>query len=391
MSEVAVTGTDAAPIEEVVATPNPISTEQPNSGAEEKPEATSADKAAAPEKKPSVRDAIDAAAKKTEAKEAAEDKAAKPEPAADKTQQRDPTGKFAAKPADPKADPAKTPEPVKDASKSHTEPPTRFSADAKAAWQTAPEPVKAEVHRAIRELEQGVTQHKADAEAYKPFKEFHELAKQHNVDPQKALREYVGIDKMLGENFPAGIARIFQNKGVDIRTFAADVLNLNQQFREALKVGQSQRQTAQPSPEVAALHAKIAQLEQRLGGVTSTIETQGKAAAEAQIGREIQEFMATNPPLFDELSEQIAAHIANSGLSLKDAYAKAYADFQVLAERAGLKPQPTIADPGKTDPAAQTRGQKSISGAPGAGSYPAAKAASTSIRESILRAAREAA
>lgn len=379
----------AAPSEQPVSLPNPISTE-PNPGAGDKPEAKA--ETPAPEKKLSVRESLEAAAKKTEQKEVATDKA---KPLETSTANRDDKGKFAAAAPKPgeagqqKADPAVVDATAKPAATVHAEAPTRFSNDAKAAWATAPEPLKAEVHRAIRELDQGIAKYKPDAEKFVPFKEFHDLATSLKVDPARALREYVTLDKMLGENFPEAMARICQNKRVDIRAFAADVLQLNPQARAALKIGAGQQQAQPVSPEVLALRNEIAQLKQQIGGVTGHVQqqqAQSQQAQEAVVNHEIATFKTTNPPLFDELSQQIAEHIANSGLSLQDAYAKAFGDFQDMAQRAGLKPQHQ-ATTETADLAAQTlKGQKSITGAPGAGSAPATQKPSSSIREALRKA-----
>ena len=45
--------------------------------------------------------------------------------------------------------------------------PERFSNDAKAVWDTAPEPVKAEVDRMHREMTAGIEKHRAKAENYR--------------------------------------------------------------------------------------------------------------------------------------------------------------------------------------------------------------------------------
>lgn len=377
----------AEPSEQPVSLPNPISTE-PNPGAGDKPEAKV--ETPAPEKKLSVRESLEAAAKKTEQKDAEAEKA-KPVQAGAPTN-RDPTGKFAAKaPEDgqQKADPALTDATAKPTATAHAEAPTRFSADAKTAWATAPEPVKAEVHRALRELDQGIAKYKPDAEKFVPFKEFHDLAASLKVDPARALREYVTLDKMLGENFPEAMARICQNKRVDIRAFAADVLQLSPQARAQLRVGQGQQQAQPVSPEVLALRQEIAQLKQQVGGVTGHVQQEqerSRQSQEAAVTQEITQFKASNPPLFDELSEQIASHIANNGLSLQDAYGKAFNDFQAMAQRAGLRPQQQAAAE-TADLTAQTlKGQKSITGAPGAGSAPATQKPSSSIREALRKA-----
>jgi hypothetical protein len=72
------------------------------------------------------------------------------------------------KPLEAGADKTKTPVADK-VPGGHAEPPARFSADAKAAWATAPEAVRAETHRALKELSDGLSQYQQVFEPLKPF------------------------------------------------------------------------------------------------------------------------------------------------------------------------------------------------------------------------------
>ena len=55
-------------------------------------------------------------------------------------------------------------------------PPARFSTDAKAAWDEAPEVVRAEVLRMEREFTAGFAKHRAAAERDALLAEFHDMA-----------------------------------------------------------------------------------------------------------------------------------------------------------------------------------------------------------------------
>lgn len=354
--------------DETVILPNPIQAE-----GEKTEEQLAADKAAAEPKKRTVRESVEAAAAKVEAKDkeaakdgeatsedkAAADAKAKADAKAVEGKTKDPkTGKFVAKEPTP------------------ADPPARFVAEAKTAWAATPDPVKAEVHRTIKNLEAGITEH---AKRWEPLKEYDDLAKKSGTTLDRALKEYIGIDKQLGENFPAAMQRICANKGVDIRAFAADVLQLPPAARQQLRIGGQPQAAPVASPEVLDLRRKVAALEQQVTGVTGNIQQRQSAETE----RQVSEF-AADKPLFSELSAQIAAHIANSGLSLPDAYAKAYDDFTAMAERAGFSTRTQSPVP---QPRVQNPGSKSIKGAPGLGSSPATRKPSSSIREAILRAA----
>lgn len=155
--------------------------------------------------------AVEARQKKVEPKVEAkaepkvEPKAAEPP----KEAQRAPDGKFAAKeqPAEPPKVEAKPDSP-------HREAPARFSPDAKTAWETAPEPVKAEVHRAIKELEQGHQKYKADAEAWSDLREFDQIAKQHGTTVKQALQGYISLEQQLKNDPLGGLEAIVSRIGL---------------------------------------------------------------------------------------------------------------------------------------------------------------------------------
>lgn len=351
--------------DDIASPPQPIRDEPQT--APETPEPVKTDKTA---EKLSARDALKAAAAKVEKQEAGDktDEVKPSDKARDET-----TGKFkAAEPAkEAKAAPDVEAKPALDKSISHNEAPSRFSPEAKAKWAEADETVRAETHRAIKELEQGHAKYKQDATDFEPFREFHKLAREKNVDVSYALKQYVGIDKLLAEDFRAGIERICENKGIKLEDFAQHVL-------KNPVTPQQQQATARER----ALEAKIADLEKKITGVDSVITQQQSRTFEAEV-----EAFARDKPLFDELSEVIVSHIANNGLSLQDAYDKAVADAQAMAQRLGFIPKTVTAAIPDADLEAQTlRGQKSIAGAPSAGSAPATTKPSPNIKAALLRA-----
>ena len=360
-----------APAEDILVPPNPIS-DEPQPAPEKAPEPVKADK---PAEKLSARDALKAAAEKVEKQDAADTNAKeKPVEAKPVDKARDETGKFAPKAGESEKVAAPVvAKPVElDKSVPHNEAPARFSPEAREKWATADETVRAETHRALKELEQGHAKYKQDATDFEPFREFHALAKEKNVDAAAALRQYVGIDQLLAKDFRAGIERICQNKGLKLEDFAAHVL-------KNPVTPQQQQATAREQ----ALEAKIAALEAKFNGVSTVVTEQQSKTLEAEV-----EAFAVDKPHFAELSEQIASHIANDGLSLPEAYDKALKDAQALAQRLGFIPKtetaPIVPD---VDLEAQTlRGQKSIAGAPSAGSAPASQKPSPNIKAALLRA-----
>jgi len=362
--------------EQVVETPNPIST-KPQEKAEE------------PKKPVSTREALEKAAAKVKASSEADkgkDTPKQVEPKAEAKSAEKPAQEAQAAqqktPAQQSAPQAQTQQPMAQtpAATKFTAP-DRFSPDAKAAWETAPEPVKAEVHRAIRELEQGHQKYKADAEAFGEIREYHDLAQKHGTSVKDALSRYTGLERRLASadgNIKAqAVAEVLQYAGLTPQAYAAYVTG-----RPANQV------QAQNDATVAALRQEIAGLKQQIGGVTTTIQDQRNSALMTDIAK-----FAETHERFDELSESIAKLIT-SGMAadLNEAYSMADRLNPGSAANTGAKTtSPARADLGlgnTDDLQAQTlKGSKSVAGAPSSGSDPVKKGKpSSSIRESLKRA-----
>jgi hypothetical protein len=245
--------------------------------------------------------------------------------------------------------------------------PSRFSPDAKAAWATVPEPVKAEVNRAIKELEGGIQRYQAD---FEPYKDFDRQLKTNGQTFQEVFEHYSGIEKVLAENPLKGLDTICRNMGLSLKQVAAHVM------------GQPvDQQTQQNDAYVSQLEQKINALEKQVGGVTTTIKTQ----QEGLLLKEIDAFAAKpENSRFDELSEDIVFFL-NSGKT------KDLAEAYRLADRLNPAPQApatTIAAPAAQQTAtSQTRkGQLSPSGAPSTASNVAARTPPASARDALDRA-----
>lgn len=370
----------SAPVDQPqVSTPNPIEGDIPVKEPEAKPEPKPDDK---PEPKRSVSDALRKAEADLKAKaekpdvKAAPDPKAKADPVKTEGPARDETGKFAARePAQgteaPKEGetPAKPAEQAEKPASQFRDPPKRFSDDAKAAWETAPEPVKAEVHRAVRELESGLEKYRTE---YEPLKPYNDLAKQHGTSIKDALDRYTGLERMLGSPDQnqklAGLQQVFDYAGISPRQFAAQIM------------GQTPEQGAvQQDQTLRELRQEIASLKQQLGGVSTNMQQR----QEQEVLSKIQQF-AADKPRFDELSEDIAFFLKSGRTQdLQEAYQ--------LAERLNRAPAPQ-SPPAQTriepTPEAQTlKGSKSVSGAPSLGASPAKGQPSSSIKEALKRAA----
>ncbi|MDB5604270.1 MAG: hypothetical protein JWP25_1170 [Bradyrhizobium sp.] len=105
-------------------------------------------------------------------------------------------------------------------------PPARFSADAKAEWDTAPETIRAEVSRMAMEFTAGFAKYKAAAERDASLAEFHDIAAKGKTTVKEALSKYVNMENQLRADPVKGLEIICQNVGMSLREVAAKVLGL---------------------------------------------------------------------------------------------------------------------------------------------------------------------
>ncbi len=305
----------------------------------------------------------DAKAKDTAPKPAtaAKPEPAKPEPAAKPAAQKGPDGKFvSAKPQEAAAAAQQAPKP---ATGQHAEPPSRFSADAKAEWATAPESVRAEVHRMHREFEAGYTKHRAAAEAYETVRDFDEFTKAHGGNLRQVITNYATLEQALVQGDEAtknnALAKVFQRAGVNPREWAAKLLGQPVEQRDAAH-----------HSELTSLRTELANLRNIVGGVADTMREQKQSATVEQVTA-----FAKDHPRFDELSSVDIEHSIQTIL-------KSNLVPQNLAPQARLQKAYELADrlnPASGNPAPLSReqpppandaGTKSIAGSPANGSDP---------------------
>jgi hypothetical protein len=292
--------------------------------------------------------------------------AKKAEPKVDESGRlRGPDGKFAAKDAtEPEAEPAKAPEGTDRGTIS--EPPSRFSPDAKEAWKDAPDSVKGEIKRAITELESGLAQKDAQLEPLKPF---FDMAQQHGVTVDGALGNYVRMEQLLAKDMRAGLDAIAQNFGIS--------------FDQMIAQATGQAQSGQPDPrdqKIAQLTSQIHDLTNQINGVSTTVNRSQEQAIMAEV-----ESFASDKPAFDYLQDDIAARLsANSGMTLDQAYNAALENAQRVS--AVLNPPSQPDNPASPAAPTQPREQRSVTGAPNAGSDPGTRKPSRNRSEALQRA-----
>jgi len=307
----------------------------------------------------------DTDAEKAETKPKAEDKPeAKAEKAEDDGPARGPDGKFVAK------DGEKEVEAKDDAKQEKTplaDPPSRFSSDAKEAWKDAPEAIRAETHRMLRELEGGLQKKDAQLEPLKPY---YEMAEKHGVKLESALANYVNMENMLRQDPAQGLQVLARNMGMS-----------PQQLAQTLMGEQGDGKQDPRDQEITRLHNELQQFKQQFSGLNQTVQSQ----QEATIAQQIQQF-AADKPHFDMLSQDIAGLLqSGQAQGLEDAYEIALQKAQKYVEQ--FAPQQPAPEPEQPQaPAAQTRPALSVTGAPNAGSNPGNRQPSKNRNEALSRA-----
>lgn len=388
----------SATSEQVAQTPNPVRTD---------PASQPADKQDAKEQpKPSAREAIANARKKLDDQEKAE--AAKPVRSDPKAEQKnDKQVEKQPVKTDAKVDTAQqkaettaengqqqqrataADQQQPQTQKPRYEAPKRFSSDvaATADWEKVPESVQAAVHRVQREMEEGITKYKSSHDRYEPIREFDEIARSNGHDLKVSLQKVVDIEQAFARNPVEGFQHICNHFGINMRALAA---HISGQKAEDVQV--------QQEGVISELRRELADLKQQISGVATGFHEQKTTAA----SNEVQAFAAQpGNERFYDLMGDIAFFLKSDKVDpdlppidrLKAAYQ--------LADR--LNPDPnakpataqasdaiaaaSASDAEKEALAAQTRkGEKSITGAPSAGSDPNRREASSSVKDSLKRA-----
>jgi hypothetical protein len=269
---------------------------------------------------------------------------------------RDEAGRFA--PTDPNAKPqqaAEQPDQPAPAGNKFAAP-ERFSADAKAAWELAPEPVKAEVNRAITELTSGIEKYRAD---FEPYRAFDQQLKANGQNFQEVLGHYTGMEALLARNPVEGLERICNNLGFTLEDVARQILGAPADER-----GSRDQQT------IMALRQELEQVKQGLNGITQAEQQRRLDSAMQQVS----DFAAAHPRV-DELANDIKFFLETGRATTLD---QAYQ----MADR--LNPAPASAAPVQTPAPVQTRQVRaSITGAPASGSNPGQRKRSASIDDAL--------
>jgi hypothetical protein len=237
------------------------------------------------------------------------------------------------------------------------EPLKRMSEAAKHGWVDTPEPVRAAVHKMAQEFSKAYQAQKADVEAFKPIKRFHDFAKSQGTSLEAALTNFTNVEHLLRTDIVAGFAKIVDNlaqergwknsegQPVNIRDVALHILSMSPEQHQLAQTRNAQTDTSQ---HLGAVYQKVEGLENAVN--------QMYAAQRYTQTRSVVDQFADQHPRIDELGGVIAQEIS-LGFPLEEAY-----------RRADLLFPPTQAPQTRTT-SAQTRSEnRSINGAPDGGS-----------------------
>lgn len=300
-------------------------------------------------------EALERALATLNAREEAEAAAAKP--TAEPTVERDEAGRFRSREAkEPASGDANTQQaaPVTSKGDDEVEPPARFTPEAKAAWKAAPPEIRAEVRRALTELESGLGRYQ---EVFAPLKPHAERFREHNLRLDQALEMYAATERQLATEPAVAIRTLAQRFGFDLQEVAYALLD--------------EQPAPQATAEVSALKAEVAQLR-------AYLQTQATQQTRSTLEQQVAAFQAS-APRFAELEGDIAFFLTSgrvpADLPPQERLRQAYD----LAARL---------NPGAPQPQArpQTPPPQSISGAPSMASNAAARTPSSSIDEALRRA-----
>lgn len=245
------------------------------------------------------------------------------------------------------------------------EPPARFSREAREAWAAAPEPVRAEIRRAIEEMEGGIEKWKSEASKWAGLEALEQRASEKGMNPGQVVQSYFELDRLLGENPLAGMDRICQSMGISLHEVAAQVLGY------------------EPQQQVVEMETHLAQASQYIQQLEREVQTYRQQAEEQQtssLQQQVNDFLGRHPDA-EELKPYMGRALASGfAMDLDEAYRVAKRVF--ADEQAAPSQQPSR-------PAQTRKGRLSLSGAPAAGSHPAHDSPPPSTSDAVEHALRK--
>jgi hypothetical protein len=232
----------------------------------------------------------------------------------------------------------------------YREPPPRMAPHAQAEWHVAPESVRGEVHRMHREMADAYQRFRGDHEEMNGIRQFQQMAKEHGTTLQRALSNYTTMERKLVQDPHAAFEMIVSN--LNLRTPEGQKLTYRDLAYDYLQQSPEQHKLMQAQNAQSAQGYQLGALHQKVDAIANNFQQMQYAQAHSHTRSAVDQF-ADSHPRFDELGPAIEREI-QFGFDLDTAYQR--------AER--LYPATHAAQTRQTTPSAQTRSDRSISGAP---------------------------
>lgn len=185
-------------------------------------------------------------------------------------------------------------------------PPNSWTADAKAAWASLPENIRAEVHRREENFFQGLEQYRQGAEVGKQFNtvmaEYMPTLQQYGIDPFQQVAGLMKAHHTLALGAPEQKVELFRQLARDYQ----------------VDLGQLAPQDPNNAPFV---DPAVEDLRKQVSALQSSLNEQQRLAMTAQrqeITRKVEEFAKSHED-FDLLQNEISA-LVKSGQDLETAY-----------------------------------------------------------------------
>jgi hypothetical protein len=259
------------------------------------------------------------------------------------------------------------------------EAPARFLPRAKEVWQNTPNPVKEEVHRALQEAEQEVTQAREAVENWKQLEAFDREAKAHGTTVPQYIQNVRAIEQLLRTNPIEGLERVARTAGYSLEQIARHILQQP-----------ADQQTQRRDQGMQQLQQQNQQLTQTLQTVQKELEAM---RLERVADKHIEPFVREHPR-YHELEADIAFFLTSgkipSSLSERQRLETAYDMAERINPTSSQQFNPQTAAPEPEAKRVNPAGEKSIKGAPGSGNETGRKTkGKLSTRESIEAAMAE--
>ena len=271
-------------------------------------------------------------------------------------------------------------------------PPARISEDAKPQWRNTPRAVKAEFHRLDAEI-QRITQESGEAmRLHSEVKEFDDLAKRNGTTIAAALKNYVGIENLIRQDFGKGIAEIAKNNGMHPgQPIGAILRAFNVTPAQLAQAAAQNPQAFTPQPQ-APRDPMVAQIAEQQRAILQRFEQQDQSARMTQAAQAVANW-AKDKPDYQTLEPYIADFL-KSGM-IERRYGNGLSDVQRLdaayrmagGNAGSIVPQNSEPAPDHQNAppsAVGDPGKKSVRGAPADGMTPKTEESYTDIKD-LLR------